>query len=230
MVSTRRSATFRQIAPALMLITFPPLALSQLVAFTGKDSNSPDEFAFVALQEIADGTKIFFTESDYDNNSGNFSGSEGTLIFTVSGTLSTGTVVQISEPGIDTFTVTNNGGAAAIVGGNSWSATASDPHYAFSASSEATPWSTVTEVHAMLWVTNSAFGNLDPSTGTFGHPNAIVVDNGFASLNAAADYTGDRMATFSLLADSSSFTLADGNLDLTVFSSVPVTLSRFEIE
>jgi len=211
-------------------------AFAQMVAFTGKDSNTPDEFAFVALQDIADSTTIYFTESDYDNTAGTFStatgGTEGTLVFTVSGTLTTGTVVQISETSANTFTVTGNGGTATIVGGNDWSATASDPHYAYSSNTPASPWSDVDEVHAMLFASNSAFGTRDPSTGTFSHPNAIVVDNGFSgSAIVAVDFTGDRMsATHVTLADSSNFTEGDGTLDLTFFDSVPVALMSFSIQ
>lgn len=209
---------------------------AQLVAFTGKDSNSPDEFAFVALQDISDGTMIFFTESDYDNTAGTFStaggGTEGTLVFTVSGTLTTGTVVQISETAANTFTVTGNPGTATIVGGNDWSATASDPHYAYSSSTPGSPWSDVDEVHAMLFASNSAFGTRDPSTGTFPHPNAIVVDNGFSGASIiAVDFTGDRTsATHVTLADSTNFTEGDGTFDLTFFDSVPVELTSFSIQ
>ncbi|MCB1042380.1 MAG: hypothetical protein KDC35_05565 [Acidobacteria bacterium] len=209
--------------------------LGQMVAFTGKDSNPPDEFAFVALQDIADGTQIFFTESDYDNTAGTFStatgGTEGTVMFTVSGTLTTGTVVQISETGVDTFTVTGNPGTATIVGSNSWSATSGDPHYAYSSSTPASPWSDVDEIHAMIFATNAAFGTLDPSMGTFAFPNAIVVNNGFSGVIVAVDFTGDRMnATHASLANSSNFTEGDGDLDLTAFGGVPVELMSVSIE
>ncbi len=210
---------------------------AQSVAFTGKDSNSPDEFAFVALQDLAIGTKIFFTENDFDNSGGApglFASGEGTILFeVVGGVISTGTVVHIAEDTTpDTFVLMNAGSSTAvIVGASSWSATAADPHYAYSASNDASPWSTVTEVHAMLFPLESitAFGSRDPS-GLY--PNAIVVDNStFASTQTAADYTGDRStATHMSLADSNNFTAGDGDLDLTAFTSVPVELMSFAVD
>lgn len=200
---------------------------AQLVAFTGKDSNSPDEFAFVALQDLPDGTQIFFSESDYNNANNTVTVSEGHLRFTVSGTLSTGTVVQISETGANTFTVTGNGGSATHIAANDWSMTASDPLIAYSSGpTSSTPWVNVSEVHAMMWVTNVALGTRDPSPN---HPNAIVL-HGFASTQTAADFTGNRAATLSSFSDISNYTTGDGDLDLTDFSTVPVELMSLEIE
>jgi len=227
----KKGLVFYVLTTCLFIISSTP-ALAQLVAFTGKDSNSPDEFAFVALQTLTTGTQIFFTENDYDNTAGTFATSEGTLVFTVGATaLTVGTVVQISETAADTFTLTGNDGTAVLVGGSSWSTTSGDPHYAFSASNGSDPWNTVTEVHAMLFATNAAFGTLDPSTGTSSHPNAIVVDNGFSGVQVAVDFTGDRtMATHVTLADSGNFTEGDGSMDLTFFNSVPVELMNFSIQ
>jgi len=211
--------------------------MAQLVAFTGKDSNPAptDEFAFVALQDLAPGTTIFFTENDFDNTTGEFNSTEGTILFTVAGgTIATGTVVQIAEDGVtaNTFNVTNGGSStAAQVGGSAWSPTSGDPHYAYSASNASSPWNTVTQVHAMLFplINSSTFGTRDPSTV---YPNAIVVDNAsWAATQVAVDFTGDRSsATHTSLADSSNFTGGDGDLDLSMFSSVPVELASFTID
>lgn len=199
---------------------------AQLVAFTGKDSNSPDEFAFVALQDIPDGTVIYFTESDYDNTADTFSTGEGHLSFIVSGTLSIGTVVLISESSVNMFTVTGNGGTAALVGASNWSITAADPLSAYASDTPATPWADVDEVYATMFASNAALGTRDPSAN---YPNAIVLD-GFASQNAAVDFTGSRAATLASFSDTSNYTLADSDLDLTAFSSVPVELMSLEIE
>lgn len=203
-------------------------AYAQLVAFTGKDSNSPDQFAFVALQDIPNGTQLFFTECNYDNSTDTFANSEGHLMFTVSGTLTRGTVVQISETGDNTYTVTGNGGTAVHVGSANWSATANDPHYAYSASSTTEPWNNVTEIHSMIFVvTAGTLGILDPKVD---YPNALVA-HGFFSSNAAADYTGDRnSATILSLQTISNFAVGDGDLDLTFFGSVPVELMSISIE
>ncbi len=212
-------------------LTMFTIALGPLVAFTGIDANFPDEFAFVALQDLSAGTEIIFTEGAYDNTTGEFANdsSVGTLHFTVTGTLSTGTVVQITETAGNTFTVTGNGGTAVIVGANNWIVSGAVPHYAFSTSNTSSPWTNVTEVHAMMFVSNVALGNLDPIPD---YANAIVA-SGFTGPENAADYTGSRMAaTHMTLADQSNFTAGAGDItfDLTMFTSVPVELFSFSVE
>lgn len=212
---------------ALAIYLLGAHASAQLVGFTGKDTNTPDEFAFVALEDIPNGTQIFFTEANYDNSTDSFSSAEGHILFTVSGTLTEGTVVLISETSDDMFTVTGNGGTATLVPGASWIATTNDPHYAYSASNATSPWDNVTEIHSMIYVVLAGtLGTLDPKVD---YPNALVA-HGFFSANAAADYTGDRnAASRQTLQMVSNFTEGDGDLDLTFFGSVPVILMSFTI-
>ncbi len=225
---------------AIVSSIFCGSSFAQTVAIVGRDSNSPDEFTFVALKTLANGTKIFFTEQDYDNTAGTFDGNtEGTLIFTASAEIAKGVVVHVSESSEDAFTVSGGGsGTATLIdaASNDWSVFSGDPIYAYDASNDTTPWNNVTEVYAMLLATDDALGTRDPSTGTSSHPNAVVVKDGTgfgAGSRPSADYTADRStATLADLRNRASFTANDGDLDVTSFagSPLPVTVSSFAIE
>jgi len=211
-----------------------PQLKAQLVAFAGLDANFPDEFAFVALQDIPNGTEIYFTHANYDSGTNTFDETTGgVLVFTVSGTLSTGTVVQITEASANSFTVTGNGGTATHLGASSnWivSGLSSNPHYAFGSNTPATPWDDVDEVYALLAVTMNALGTLDPSGN---HANAIVCSGFDMNSYNTAEYTADRgSATHATLADQSNFTTGtpDITFDLTAFTSVPVVLTAFIVD
>lgn len=215
----------------LFSLTLTSPLFAQLVAFTGRDTNPDETLAFVALQDIPNNTVIFFTGDDYSDATNAFlSENEGNIMFTVSGTLSTGTVVQIQETSNNTFTVTGNPGTASFVnpGGGSWSLGSGDPLYAFSSSNNAAPAANLVEIYAMLWPTNSPVADRNPSND---FPNAIVVDSAsFTQANPAVDFTGSRCATHASLADSSNFTEGDNVMDLTAFTCVPVELSSVSVE
>ncbi|MCB1051627.1 MAG: hypothetical protein KDC71_13600 [Acidobacteria bacterium] len=215
------------------------MAFGQWVAFTGKESNAPDEFAFVALSDLPNGTVIFFTNYDFDNGTGAFntSTSEGTLQFTVAGgTITKGTVVQIQQDSPNTagpYTVTNGGSSTAIhVSGQPvWAAVAADPHYAFAASNPVSPLNTVAEIYAYMDTDlDVAVGSSKDPTGLY--PNAVMVD--FSVIQPVAfDFTGNRVtATLADLKNPALFTTGSTfTLDLTSFSgSLPVELTSFSVE
>ena len=240
-LSTDRATFSHPIALAVLALTFFSIgpAWGQFVAFTGKDSNALDEFAFVALTEIPNGTKIFVTNLDWDNTMGQFSATgEGTLLFTAAENIARGTVVRVNETTdtSDLFAVTpGTAGTAALVGATSWTPTAGDPHYAFTATNDADPINTVTEIYAALLTQTVAPNNLDPSTGTNASVDAIVADFTGGSQPAGIDYSADRsMATPTTLATTSNFTAGAGTitLDLSPFSGpgLPVELVEFSVD
>ncbi|MCB1050053.1 MAG: hypothetical protein H6510_15100 [Acidobacteria bacterium] len=212
------------------------LAQDYVLAFAGKDSNSPDEFSFVALNDIPMGSQIYFTNLDWDNSMGQFTGTKGTLLFQAAATITRGTVVQVSETTNDNFTVTGATGSATLVGLTSWSALGADPHYAFTASNAMSPTTSVTRVYALIESEMNAMpASLDPRTGTNSSPNAVVCDFTDPMNNIVfADYSADRsMATPASLANPASFTTgASSTLDLTTFTSgsLPVVLDSFQVE
>lgn len=169
-----------------------------LLAFTGKDANAPDEFAFVALTDIPDGTVIFFTNYDFDNVSGTFgtAGLEGTIQFTVAGgDIPMWNVVRVHQVTNNTagpYVVTNGGSSTAVhvAGEPVWAAVSADPHYAFAASNPAAPLTTVTNIYAYMDTDpDDASGSAKDPTGLY--PDAVMLD--FVGVQpVAADYTASR--------------------------------------
>lgn len=231
-----RSARFGVSILALLVIGLTATAVdAQLVAVSGKDSNPPDEFAFVALSNIPNTTQIFFSNQEWDNTTGQFlSDGEGTIVFTATALISQGTVTRIEETASNTFAVTGSGTVALVVGSSDWSPTAADPHYAFTASNSASPTTTVTEIYALVFtVTGGMPASADPTTGTNNSPNAVVAS--FSTQYTGVDFNGDRStATVNDLKNTANYTTAIGptnlTLDLTSFSAVPVELQEFAIE
>jgi hypothetical protein len=215
-----------------LFLVFSLSANAQLVAFVGKDSNSPDEFSFVALSEIPNATNIYFTNRDWDNTSGVFTGTKGTLLFTSSATILKGTVTQISETAANTFTVTGGSGNATIIDG-SWSAFGADPHYAFSSNTPGDPLNNVTEVYSFL-NTDTSDPQMNPTSGTNNSPNALVLDFNANPAIVAVDFNADRStATKTELMNPANYLSgASITLDLTSFTSptLPVELESFEVE
>ncbi len=190
---------------ACLLLGLPLLAVAQLVAFSGKNSNPDDNFAFVALQELPNGTVIYFTNREWDNVSGTFSDDgEGTLRFVASVDIPIGTVIEIVEPNSpgNTFTVSSSG-SAVIVGTIDWSPTSADPHYAFAASNPNSPTDTVTEIFAFMDTrTGIHVGTTsDPGIGTNMSPAAMICD-WTSTQPVGIDYDLDRsQATIASLED-----------------------------
>jgi hypothetical protein len=235
----KQNQNFIKIIILLSFIIFSVNATAQLVAFVGKDANSPDEFSFVALQELPSGTEIYFTSWDWDNTTGNFvnPANEGTLLFTSTAIIAKGVVTQISETAANSFTITGGLGTAAVVGGQSWSVTSADQHYAFTSSNSVNPETNVASngIYALLNTpqTMSPPGpEIIPLTGTNASPNAIVVS--ISGQPIAVDYNADRTtATKADLMNPSNYSSGSNiTLDLTSFTnaSLPVDLQSFEIE
>jgi len=235
-----RWSTVSLLVFAVVLSVWPAAAQTHLIAFTGKDTNAPDEFAFVAVNDIPNGTVIFFTNYDWDNVSGTFgtAGTEGTIMFTATALIPRGTVVQVQQDVPSTagpYTVTGSGTATHVAGEPIWAAVSADPHYAFAASNSSNPLTTVTEIYAYMDTDpdDASATAKNPTTGTVASPNAVIVD--FVGVQpVACDFNGNRStATLADLTNPANFLVsASITLDLTSFSggSLPVELSGFTVE
>jgi hypothetical protein len=228
-------------------------ANAQFVAFSGKDSNPLDNFAFVAMTTIPNGTVFYISNRQWDNTTGSFLvDGEGTVQFTATAEIPKGTVTLITEfPTNDseTFAVQSDSGsglgaglgtAVLAAGSVAWTPTAADPHYAFAASNAADPTGSVTEFYALMSTLGGGFAaSFDPRAGAGpASPNAIVVD--FQTQTTLIDYIGDRTsATPATLGNAGNF--VDGatvlpdpqtDLDTTFYSSagLPVTVTAFEVD
>lgn len=165
----------------LTILLLPiPMAYADRVAFTGKDANGDDEFAFVALETIPNGTEIFFTNNDWNNATGQFltTSNEQTVLFTASAEIAMGTVVRITEvSSTQVFDVAGASGTAVLVSGGSGTVSA-DPHYAFAASNAGSPLDSVIEIYAYMDTDpdNAGGSTKDPRIGMTMSPGAVVVD------------------------------------------------------
>jgi len=63
------------------------------IAFTGFNSDNPDEFTFVALTDIEAGTEIKFTDNGWFA-AGGFRSTEGVFVWTASANIAAGTVIN----------------------------------------------------------------------------------------------------------------------------------------
>jgi hypothetical protein len=212
---------------AIFLLLVSSTGLAQLVAFSGKNSNPDDNFAFVALDNIPNGTVIYFTNREYDNATGSFlADGEGTLKFTATTDITMGQVIEIVEPSAsgNTFTVSSSG-TATFIAGSDWSPTSADPHYAFAASTDISPETNVTDIYAYMDTRSGvhAGGASDPRTGANAYPTAIVCD-WTASQAVSIDYNLDRtQASIQFLDDCDSSTYLEDSL-------TPISLQNFTFD
>lgn len=96
----------------LLIASLPAVAQSLspgAIAIVGMNTDSPDAFAFVALEDLAAGTEIIFTDNGWQV-SGSFRTDEGTVTYTVpQGGLTAGAVVTLEGPDIGTMALSNSG-------------------------------------------------------------------------------------------------------------------------
>jgi hypothetical protein len=164
------------------------LTITPLVAVTGVNhSTTTDGFSFVALQDIASGTVVYFTENSFVNSSLAFSGTEAVLQWTApAGGLARGQVVVATETGANSFTVTCSSGGCgslSVVSGTFTLATTGEEFYAY-LDSDNNPTNGVTSVQAVLFTgTSSVSGGTIPSTQdpSLVYTGAVVVD-GFPAI------------------------------------------------
>jgi len=159
------------------------LAVTPIVAVTGVNhSTTTDGFSFVALQDIAAGTIVYFTENPFTNSTLTFSGGEAVMQWTApAGGLARGQVVVATETGANTFTTTCSSGGCGSVGvvsGTFTLATAGEELYAY-LDADNNPANGVTSVQAVLFTgTSVVSGGVIPSPQdpALVYSGAVVVD------------------------------------------------------
>ncbi|NNF29886.1 MAG: HYR domain-containing protein [Flavobacteriaceae bacterium] len=163
------------------------MAITPVVAVTGlNNAVAPgiEGFSFVALDDIAAGTEVFFTEEEFQTNTLAFSNTsgEGVVRWTApAGGVLRGEVIVATENTPDTFTATCDSGSCGsfttIVNGFTF-ASNGEGFFAYS-DSDTDPTNGVTQVHAVLFTGTNATpgGNIpaieDPAVVYIG---AVVVD------------------------------------------------------
>ncbi|MCB1042726.1 MAG: hypothetical protein KDC35_07295 [Acidobacteria bacterium] len=219
-----------------MLALFSTSLCAQIVAFTGKDANAPDEFAFVALEMIPMGTVFYVTNNDWNNTTGTFLTGEATIQITTTAAIAKGVVSQVIY---DTGTNYNVIGSISVmhISGTQASVSA-DPHYAFAASNAGSPLNSVTEIYAYLDtdLDNANGTSKDPRIMMNPSPNAVFQD--FVGTNwVGVDFTGNRAtAVLADLTNPANFTTSSGTtnltLNLTPFTNpgLPVDLESFSVD
>ena len=76
---------------AAIMLSVPAYAAN--IAVIGINCDNPDDFAFVALENIDAGTQIYFTDNGV-NTDGSFRGGEGTKLWTASTNFTAGAVIS----------------------------------------------------------------------------------------------------------------------------------------
>lgn len=159
------------------------LAITPIVAVTGVNhSTTADGFSFVALQDIAPGTVVYFTENPFTNSTLTFSGGEAVMQWTApAGGLARGQVVVATETGVNTFTTTCSSGgcgSVSVVSGTFTLASTGEELYAY-LDADNNPSNGVTSVQAVLFTgTSVVSGGTIPSAQdpALVYPGAVVVD------------------------------------------------------
>lgn len=171
------------------------LAITPIVAVTGVNhSTTADGFSFVALQDIAAGTVVYFTENPFTNSTLTFSGAEAVMQWTApAGGLARGQVVVATETGVNTFTTTCSSGgcgSVSVVSGTFTLASAGEELYAY-LDADNNPTNGVTSVQAVLFTgTSVVSGGVIPSAQdpALVYPGAVVVDGFPATAPLRTEY------------------------------------------
>lgn len=171
------------------------LAITPIVAVAGVNhSTTTDGFSFVALQDIAAGTVVYFTENSFTNSSLAFTGAEAVLQWTApAGGLARGQVVVATETAANSFTVTcSSGGCGTItvVSGSFTLATTGEEFYAY-LDSDSNPFNGVISVQAVLFTgTSVVSGGVIPAAQdpALIYPGAVVVDGFPATAPLRTEY------------------------------------------
>lgn len=165
------------------------LTTNSLVAIVGINHGTSvnqdvDGFSFVANEDLAAGTEIYFTDLDFNNTTLVFtSATEAVVKYTVgSGGVAKGRVVFVNETGPNTYTVTcssgvPNCGSVTHVSGTFAFASGGDTFYAYG-DTDTNPSNGISVVYAVLNTFNLALPSVQNPISVY--PNAIVV-TGFSS-------------------------------------------------
>ena len=161
-------------------------SITPLVAITGANNETTEGFSFVALNDIAAGTVIYFTDNEFNNSSLTFNSGEFVASWTAPiGGILRGEVIVVKETSTNSFTTSCNSGACGIVSlhsGNFALATNGETINAYT-DIDNDPTNGITSIQAVLYTGNSSNsgGNIpvieDPTSVYSG---SVLVD-GFSS-------------------------------------------------
>ena len=105
------TATADQTVPRCQPTLSPSPAVSALgpgdIAITGLNTDNPDVFRFVALVNIALGTKIHFTDNGWKLPENEFRDNEGTVTWTAADEVPIGTEIEIEDTGSNTYSASS---------------------------------------------------------------------------------------------------------------------------
>jgi hypothetical protein len=153
-----------------------------LVALTGINHVDPDGFSFAALENLSDGTTIYFTENSFDNSTFTFTGDEAVLKWTASGSVVKGEVIFIKEISANTFSVICGGGSGCgtitRIGGDFALSTTGETIYAYGDVDD-NHKNGITAIYSALYTGNSAIpgGNIPVAENpTTFYTNSILID------------------------------------------------------
>ncbi|WP_432671339.1 hypothetical protein [Flavobacterium sp. SM2513] len=100
------------------------------IAFIGYNTDSPDGFAFIVLNDLPAGQTLYFTDEGWTGSAwGNQS--EVHLSWVIPSGATRGTIVSVVETSPDTFTVTGASNGVTLVSGSSFSLSAGDQIMAY---------------------------------------------------------------------------------------------------
>ncbi len=161
---------------------------SPLVALTGINHLDPDGFSFAALNNISDGTIVYFTENSFDNTTLTFTGDEAVLKWTASGSVVKGEVIYIKETSTNNFSVICGGGGGCgtitRIGGDFAHATTGETFYAYT-DVDNNHKNGITAIYSALYTGTSSVpgGNIPVSENPSAfYTNSILID-GFPAVD-----------------------------------------------
>ncbi len=198
------------------------------VAITSFNSDTNDEISFILLKGIVSGTEIYFTENgwDDDDDGGGISPtwgntSEGTLKWTSTSAMATGTQVQIITPKLNATLAVSEG---AIVKYGTWSpVTTSESIIIYQGTNKPTDGSEVTQ---FIWAFNTGSNDWTSnasSTSATGIPTGLIDGTSAISFNGvtSADNLQYNCATTTLSSISTLRTSLATELNYNTSSSDP---------
>ncbi|MDX2017802.1 MAG: PEP-CTERM sorting domain-containing protein [Planctomycetota bacterium] len=144
------------------------------IAFTGFNADNEDNLAFVALEGLAAGTEIFFTDNEWNGSALNTG--EAVWKWTASGAIAAGTIITIDRvngPAL-TDTVSNLGAVTWIDSTNRGVANSNETVYAFTGS--------VASPTFLAAIANSGFSAA----------NGLLTGSGLVAGSTALDLTGGK--------------------------------------
>jgi hypothetical protein len=234
LLAIRRTCS-RALLGVLGALTVSSLAQAQITLTAGDvavigwiDNGSPaDSFAFVALENLSAGTKIYFTDSGWTGSAfrntvgpTNGTGNESLMLFTATSAIPAGTIVA-SNAGAPSFTWTTSG---AIPGATSGSFSVvnftqtGDQVYAFQHGTGLNPLNTSVQQHLFVLddtgtfeaATTTGTGDVPPGLSAASHTAITFAQTGSTQNVMVFDKTtlasGSKSEWLAAIADSSNWT------------------------